>query len=112
MRTVHLNQQQMDICKKMGVTPQAYANEISNQQEEAALELYKYVVHIEKQKVEITSIDDTVLPLPRAATTPYNSLEEVPEELRNKIKRLMWCADSDVHDGLGVKVNDKTYWVI
>jgi hypothetical protein len=94
----------------MGVTPQAYANEISNQQEEA-LELYKYVVHIEKQKVEITSIDGTVLPLPRAATTPYKNLEEVPEELRNKIKQLMWCAESDVHDGLGVKVNDKTYWV-
>jgi DNA repair ATPase RecN len=78
---------------------------------EEALKLYNYVVHIERQKVEITSIDDTVLPLSHAVTTPYNSLEEVPEELRNKIKRLMWCADSDVHDGLGVKVNDKTYWV-
>jgi hypothetical protein len=94
----------------MGITPQAYANEIRNQDEET-LKLYKYVVHIEKQKVEITSIDDTVLPLSHAATTPYKNLEEVPEELRNKIKRLMWCADSDIHDGLGVKVNDKTYWV-
>jgi len=110
MRTVHLNQQQMDICKKMGVTPQAYANEIRTQDEEA-LEMYKYVVHIERQKVEITSLDDTRLPLSHALTTPYKNLEEVPEELRNKIKQLMWCAESDVYDGLGVKVNDKTYWV-
>lgn len=78
---------------------------------EEALKLYNYVVHIEGQKVEITSIDASTLPLPRAATTPYKNLEEVPEELRNKIKQLMWCAESDVHDGLGVKVNDKTYWV-
>ena len=78
---------------------------------EEALKLYKYVVHIEGQKVEITSLDDTVLPLSHAVTTPYKNLEEVPEELRNKIKQLMWCAESDVHDGLGVKVNDKTYWV-
>jgi DNA repair ATPase RecN len=78
---------------------------------EEALKLYKYVVHIEGQKVEITSIDDTVLPLSHAVTTPYKNLEEVPEELQNKIKRLMWCADSDIHDGLGVKVNDATYWV-
>jgi len=111
VRTVHMNQQQMDICKKMGVTPQAYASELRNQQYEEALKLYKYVVHIEKQKVEITSIDDTVLPLSHASTTPYRNIEEVPEELRNKIKRLMWCANSDIHDGLGVKVNDKTYWV-
>jgi len=78
---------------------------------EEALKLYKYVVHIEKQKVEITSIDDTVLPLSHASITPYKNLEEVPEELRNKIKRLMWCAESDIHEGLGVKVNDRTYWV-
>ena len=72
---------------------------------EETLKLYKYVVHIEKQKVEITS------PLSHAVTTPYKNIEEVPEELRNKIKRLMWCTASDVHDGLGVKVNDATYWV-
>ena len=78
---------------------------------EETLKLYKYVVHIEKQKVEITSLDDTRLPLSHAVTTPYKNLEEVPEELRNKIKRLMWCADGDRHDGLGVKVNDATYWV-
>jgi hypothetical protein len=95
----------------MGVTPQAYTNEIRNQQYGEALKLYKYVVHIEGQKVEIMSLDDTVLPLSHAVTTPYKNLEEVPEELQNKIKRLMWCADSDIHEGLGVKVNDKTYWV-
>ena len=78
---------------------------------EETLKLYKYVVHIEEQKVEITSLDDTRLPLSHAVTTPYKNLEEVPEELRNKIKRLMWCADGDRHDGLGVKVNDATYWV-
>ena len=78
---------------------------------EETLKLYKYVVHIEKQKVEITSLDDTRLPLSHAVTTPYKNIEEVPEELRNKIKRLMWCTASDVHDGLGVKVNDATYWV-
>ena len=83
----------------------------NNTYAEETLKLYKYVVHIEGQKVEITSIDDTVLPLSHASTTPYKNLEEVPEELRNKIKRLMWCADSDIHEGLGVKVNDKTYWV-
>ena len=111
MRTVRMNQQHINICKQLGLPMQVYANEIHNQQYEEALKLYKYVVHIEKQKVEITSIDDTVLPLSHASTTPYRNLEEVPEELRNKIKRLMWCAESDIHDGLGVKVNDKTYWV-
>jgi len=111
MRTVHMNQQQMDICKKMGVTPQAYANEIHNQQYEETLKLYTYVVHIEGQKVEITSLDDPRLSISHAVTTPYKNLGEVPEELRNKIKRLMWCAESDIHEGLGVKVNDKTYWV-
>ena len=78
---------------------------------EEALKLYTYVVHIEKQKVEITSLDDPRLSISHAVTTPYKNLEEVPEELRNKIKRLMWCAESDIHEGLGVKVNDKTYWV-
>jgi len=85
---------------------------------EETLKLYTHIVHIEGQKVEITSLDpDTMFhigdkrPLPQAITTPYKNLEEVPEELRNKIKRLMWCADSDIHDGLGVKVSDKTYWV-
>ena len=86
-----------------------FDNEYNNY--EGTLKLYKYVVHIEKQKVEITSLDDTRLPLSRAVTTPYKNLEEIPEELRNKIKRLMWCTASDVHDGLGVKVNDATYWV-
>ena len=86
-----------------------FDNEYNNYEE--TLKLYKYVVHIEEQKVEITSLDDTRLPLSHAVTTPYKNLEEVPEELRNKIKRLMWCADSDIHDGLGVKVNDVTYWV-
>lgn len=86
-----------------------FDNEYNNYEE--TLKLYKYVVHIEEQKVEITSLDDTRLPLSHAVTTPYKNLEEVPEELRNKIKRLMWCADSDIHDGLGVKVNDATYWV-
>ena len=86
-----------------------FDNEYKNYEE--TLKLYKYVVHIEEQKVEITSLDDTRLPLSHAVTTPYKNLEEVPEELRNKIKRLMWCADSDIHDGLGVKVNDATYWV-
>jgi hypothetical protein len=77
-----------------------------------ALKLYKYVVHIERQKVEITSIDGgNGVVISQAITTPYKNLEEVPEELRNKIKRLMWCAESDIHDGLGVKVNDATYWV-
>jgi hypothetical protein len=86
---------------------------------EEALKLYTHAVHIERQKVEITSLGDTTLTLTHAATTPcvsirttyYKNLEEVPEELRNKIKRLMWCADSDIHEGLGVKVSDKTYWV-
>ena len=78
---------------------------------EETLKLYKYVVHIEKQKVEITSLDDTRLTLSHAVVTPYKNLGEVPEELRNKIKRLMWCTDGDRHDGLGVKVNDATYWV-
>ena len=86
-----------------------FNNEYNNYEE--AFKLYNYVVHIEEQKVEITSLDDTRLPLSHAVTTPYKNLEEVPEELRNKIKRLMWCADSDIHDGLGVKVNDVTYWV-
>ena len=86
-----------------------FDNEYNNYEE--TLKLYKYVVHIEKQKVEITSLDDTRLPLSHAVTTPYKNLEEIPEELRNKIKRLMWCTASDVHDGLGVKVNDATYWV-
>lgn len=86
-----------------------FDNEYNNYEE--TLKLYKYVAHIEEQKVEITSLDDTRLPLSHAVTTPYKNLEEVPEELRNKIKRLMWCADSDIHDGLGVKVNDATYWV-
>ena len=86
-----------------------FDNEYNNYEE--TLKLYNYVVHIEEQKVEITSLDDTRLPLSHAVTTPYKNLEEVPEELRNKIKRLMWCADSDIHDGLGVKVNDATYWV-
>jgi len=76
---------------------------------EEALKLYTYVVHIEGQKVEITTIDRP--PLSHAVVTPYKNIEEVPEELRNKIKRLMWCAESDIHEGLGVKVNDKTYWV-
>ena len=87
-----------------------FDNEYNNY--EGTLKLYKYVVHIEKQKVEITSIDGiNGSILSRAVTTPYKNLEEIPEELRNKIKRLMWCADSDIHDGLGVKVNDATYWV-
>lgn len=76
---------------------------------EEAFKLYNHVVHIERQKVEITTLDR--LPVSRAVTTPYRNLEEVPEELRNKIKRLMWCTSSDVQDGLGVKVNDATYWV-
>ena len=111
MRTVRLNQKQIDICKKLGVTPQAYANEIDYNNYGEALKLYNHVVHIEGQKVEITSLNDTRMTLSHAVTTPYKNLEEVPEELRNKIKRLMWCTASDVHDGLGVKVNDATYWV-
>lgn len=88
-----------------------FDNEYNYNNTEEILSLYKHVVHIEKQKVEITSLDDTRRTIPHAVTTPYKNLEEVPEELRNKIKRLMWCADSDIHEGLGVKVNDATYWV-
>lgn len=86
-----------------------FDNEYHNYEE--IFKLYKYVVHIEEQKVEITSLDDTRLTLSHAVVTPYKNLGEVPEELRNKIKRLMWCTDGDRHDGLGVKVNDATYWV-
>ena len=43
--------------------------------------------------------------------TPYANIEEVPEALRNSVKRLMWCTDGDIHAGLGMKVNDSTYWV-
>ena len=100
MRTVHMNQMQMNICKRLGITPQAYANaSIENARSEEAFKLYNYVVHIERQKVEITTLDR--LPVSRAVTTPYKNIEEVPEA----------CTDGDIHAGLGMKVNDSTYWV-
>jgi hypothetical protein len=69
-------------------------------------------VHIEGQKVTVTTIGEgSSRNIQHMEETPYANIEEVPEELRNKIKRLMWCAESDIHEGLGVKVNDKTYWV-
>lgn len=79
---------------------------------EEALKLYKYVVHIEGQKVTVTTIrKGSSRNIQHMEETPYANIEEVPEALRNSVKRLMWCTDGDIHAGLGMKVNDSTYWV-
>ena len=113
MRTVHMNQMQMNICKRLGITPQAYANaSIENARSEEAFKLYNYVVHIEEQKVTVTTIGEgSSRNIQHMEETPYANIEEVPEALRNSVKRLMWCTDGDIHAGLGMKVNDSTYWV-
>jgi hypothetical protein len=89
---------------------------------EEAFKLYNYVVHIEGQKVTVTTIGEgslTVTTIGEGSSrniqhmeeTPYANIEEVPVALRNSVKRLMWCTDGDIHAGLGMKVNDSTYWV-
>ena len=79
---------------------------------EETLKLYNYVVHIEEQKVTVTTIGEgSSRNIQHMEETPYANIEEVPEALRNSVKRLMWCTDGDIHAGLGMKVNDSTYWV-
>ena len=79
---------------------------------EEAFKLYNHVVHIEGQKVTVTTIGEgSSRNIQHMEETPYANIEEVPEALRNSVKRLMWCTDGDIHAGLGMKVNDSTYWV-
>ena len=79
---------------------------------EEMFKLYNYVVHIEGQKVTVTTIGEgSSRNIQHMEETPYANIEEVPEALRNSVKRLMWCTDGDIHAGLGMKVNDSTYWV-
>jgi hypothetical protein len=87
-----------------------FNNEYNNYEE--AFKLYNYVVHIEEQKVTVTTIGEgSSRNIQHMEETPYANIEEVPEALRNSVKRLMWCTDGDIHAGLGMKVNDSTYWV-
>jgi len=43
----------------------------------------------------------------------YTSFKEVPQDLQDKIKQLMWTPPNDhtLVEGLGLRIGDKIYWI-
>ena len=68
-----------------------------------------YRINDHKYKVERTETIGS-----KEKTTYYKSLDDMPENLGDKVKQLMWTSadDQTITDELGVRIGDNIFWII
>lgn len=74
--------------------------------------MYRYVVTVNEDGVaaSLEQITSTGSVLPKIA---YPSIEELPHDVCEKVKRLKWVSENDqsYYEGIGSRVGRNIFWV-
>lgn len=82
--------------------------------------MYKYVVTIfpSKQPSDRAVSVEEIINHPSGssigAKTWYRSIDTMPDDIKNKVKQLLWVADDDqgLADGVGTRVGHNIFWIV
>jgi hypothetical protein len=50
----------------------------------------------------------------KSKTTYYKSVDDMPDDIRDKVKQLMWTSkdDQSITEDLGVRIGENIFWII
>lgn len=50
----------------------------------------------------------------KSKTTYYKNIDDMPDDIRDKVKQLMWTSkdDQSITEDLGVRIGENIFWII
>lgn len=81
----------------------------TSRKEQSMFSRVVYKIADDKYKVEGTDEIGN-----KSKTTYYKSIDDMPDDIRDKVKQLMWISkdDQSITDDLGVRIGENIFWII